>query len=1018
MDEETILQQRKEKVILNLKKGYNWIFYVILAAIVFIAFKIRTLNLPRLRDSTTGGWALGPDLDPWLFTRYAKEIVETGTLSVIDMMRYVPIGYETKRELLLHPYLMAWFHKIAVLFGSESVVQSSALYPAFMFALTVVAFFFFARKIFIDRLGERNSNIIALIASVFLSIIPILLPRTIAGIPEKESAAFLFLFLAFYLFLSAWKSEKLKSQITLGILSGLATAAMGLIWGGVGFIFFTIGPFILVTYFLGKLNKGRILVSLTWLIFALGVMSPFATRYSVLGLLTSTSIGLGVAALVSAGIEKTPIIRKIKQIDNPLLQKIPSKALAFFVTIIIIVIALSIFIRPTFVIDEINGLTRTLINPITDRLGVTVAENRQPFFTEWSSSFGPVINGFPIFFLLFLAGSGYLFYSMLGVLSRKEKILGTLGYITFLFALIFSRYAPSFISATDTQGMLVRNIYFLSGFIFIAAFSIYQLFITFKLEKEDKSYEYSSVIPSLLLSIVLFLTLTVGNENGKYLLNGTNPVSLFVYLSGPLILFFFLAKKGLDDYGKTNLYSASFAIISGLLFINAIILSFSWIYYLVGVLLIPFAILTLIGIMKQHEFSEIDLGIIMLFIFFFLSIVTARGAIRITMVLVPSAAIIASYFIVSSFNKARRVKSQGRKIIAWALVLVIIWAALVSANSFYKTTKSQAENFAPGSYNFQWQRAMSFVRENTPENAVFGHWWDYGYWIQSIGERATVLDGGNAVGYWNHLMGRHALTGPDNQIALDFLFAHGTTHFLIDSTDIGKYGAFSSIGSDENFDRASQIPVFHRDNSQTAELSNSTVMAYNGGFPVESDILYELNGQRIFLPAGKAIIAGILVSRSSDTNVIIEQPQAVFFYQNQRYNLPIRYAFDSEFRDFGSGVEYGFYPIPRISTNDQGGQIEEDGALLFLSDRTVKSQLARLYLYKENNPNFKLINSQDDLFVEQVKASTPGFSHDVVFFQGIRGPIRIWEINYPQGMEVDESYLQTSFPDPELAAAN
>jgi len=37
-----------------------------------------------------------------------------------------------------------------------------------------------------------NKNIIALIATAFFVVIPSLLPRTIAGIPEKESAAFFF----------------------------------------------------------------------------------------------------------------------------------------------------------------------------------------------------------------------------------------------------------------------------------------------------------------------------------------------------------------------------------------------------------------------------------------------------------------------------------------------------------------------------------------------------------------------------------------------------------------------------------------------------------------------------------------------------------------------------------------------------------------------------------------------------------------------------------------------------------
>ena len=109
MEENKILSERKEKIIKYIKTNFNLVSYFLLAIVVYIAVKIRTLNLPNLRDITTGGWTLGPDLDPFLFMRWAKYIVEHGKLMAMDMMRYVPLGYSTKGELLLHPYLMAWF---------------------------------------------------------------------------------------------------------------------------------------------------------------------------------------------------------------------------------------------------------------------------------------------------------------------------------------------------------------------------------------------------------------------------------------------------------------------------------------------------------------------------------------------------------------------------------------------------------------------------------------------------------------------------------------------------------------------------------------------------------------------------------------------------------------------------------------------------------------------------------------------------------------------------------------------
>ena len=157
------------------------------------------------------------------------------------------------------------------------------------------------------------------------------------------------------------------------------------------------------------------------------------------------------------------------------------------------------------------------------------------------------------------------------------------------------------------------------------------------------------------------------------------------------------------------------------------------------------------------------------------------------------------------------------KFLFGVFAILIILASLFTLWTYYQQDKYTAENFAPGPYNWQWQKAMGWVRENIDKDAVFAHWWDYGYWLQSIGERATILDGGNAIGYWNHLMGRYVLTGDNEKDALEFLYAHNGTHLLIDSTEIGKYTAFSSIGADENYDRFSWISTFLMDEKQTLE---------------------------------------------------------------------------------------------------------------------------------------------------------------------------------------------------------
>ena len=128
-------------------------------------------------------------------------------------------------------------------------------------------------------------------------------------------------------------------------------------------------------------------------------------------------------------------------------------------------------------------------------------------------------------------------------------------------------------------------------------------------------------------------------------------------------------------------------------------------------------------------------------------------------------------------------------------------------------------------------------------------------------------------------------------------------------------------------------------------------------------------------------------------------------------NAPLRYIYDSgEFKDFGSGVEAGVYLYPRLISANGGLNVDIDGSLLYLSKRTVKSQFARLYLYNEDNTNFKLVHSEDDIVIKQIKSQNPEFSFDIVNYQGIRGPIRIWEIEYPEDIKFKEEYLSKEYP--------
>jgi asparagine N-glycosylation enzyme membrane subunit Stt3 len=733
-------------------------------------------------------------------------------------------------------------------------------------------------------------------------VVPVFLSRTIAGIPEKESAGFFFMFFALYLFLKAWKSENLRNSIILGILAGIGTACLGLIWGGVIYVFISIAIVSLVAFLLNKVHKKELITYFLWVIFSYGLMLLFSTRFSLRGLITSPTNGLPFVVffiflvhfiLWGTFISKKGLFKKIN---------LSEKTISLIVAVILGVILMFFILGPSGVIGIIRYLNNLLISPITGRWGQTVAENRQPYFTEWGSSFGPFIKNVPILFWLFFVGSVVLFKNMLNKIKKKDAWILTGLYILFFLGLVFSRYAPH-----------------------------------------------------------------------PYVLNGENFISKLFYFGSALLLVGFF-------------------------------IYYSWKYYK----------------NKDNSFDKINFSLLFLFSLFIICLISVRSAVRLIMVLAPIAVIFVGYLIVAIITKFKQTKDETFKIVMGALVILILLLSffvffgniITKTPGFYQQIKSQAYSFVPSAYNQQWQKAMQWVGDETPKNAVFSHWWDYGYWVQSIGERATVLDGGNAISYWNYLMGRLVLTGDNQDDALEFLYNHNATHLLIDSSDIGKYGAFSSIGSDKELDRYSWMAAFLLDEKQTQETQNQTILVYPGGLALDEDLIIEQDGKEILLPGGGAGIGAIIIPTKkitgNETN--FEQPYIIVVYQGQQHKVNLRYlAIQGGVIDFESGIEASVYIFPTVIVQGAGVNSNPIGAAIYLSPRLMRGMLSQVYILNDpfkNFPNFKLVHSEPNLIVDSLNQQGMNLP-EFVYYQGIQGPIKIWEIEYTGKEEVKQEYLDT-----------
>jgi dolichyl-diphosphooligosaccharide---protein glycosyltransferase len=60
-----------------------------------------------------------------------------------------------------------------------------------------------------------------------------------------------------------------------------------------------------------------------------------------------------------------------------------------------------------------------------------------------------------------------------------------------------------------------------------------------------------------------------------------------------------------------------------------------------------------------------------------------------------------------------------------------------------------------------WIDSMEWIKNNTPEDAVIGAWWDYGYWIQTKAERTSLADNSTLIDHIIKKIALALLSSPD-----------------------------------------------------------------------------------------------------------------------------------------------------------------------------------------------------------------------------------------------------------------
>jgi len=181
------------------------------------------------------------DIDSYYWLREARKIVETGTpcdevnyennLCYRDTYTRAPVKHATdldKTKTSPYVYAIVYTYKTLGIFNPDITIMQASFYVPLIFGvLSAILAFLIGRLI--------AGNVAGLVTSIFISVNPIHLSRTLGSDNDPQNIFFPLLAVLFFLY--TFKAETLKKKLIFGTLTGVAISFYAVAWTGWWFIF-------------------------------------------------------------------------------------------------------------------------------------------------------------------------------------------------------------------------------------------------------------------------------------------------------------------------------------------------------------------------------------------------------------------------------------------------------------------------------------------------------------------------------------------------------------------------------------------------------------------------------------------------------------------------------------------------------------------------------------------------------------------------------------------------------------
>ena len=330
-----------------------------------------------------------------------------------------------------------------------------------------------------------------------------------------------------------------------------------------------------------------------------------------------------------------------------------------------------------------------------------------------------------------------------------------------------------------------------------------------------------------------------------------------------------------------------------------------------------------------------------------------------------------------------KVRWRVRRLGGWIFVVVVTLASLASIPGYrglagrgFAHAKRATPLVTP-----EWRKTFDWMRDNTPSDSVIAAWWDYGSWINYLGERASVIDEEQNQ-YWVHLMARHVMMGQSEGEALEFLKTHHVTHLLLSYREVENLYWISWIGSDRNEDRLCSLGILPR------QPAGEKKLYFRNPRGVVIDDPLEIEGR--FYHRCSLLLMDVSVPVKEDGSFGV--PQAGVVYRGSYLKLRISEVyFHGKRWYFPDGDLPGCLLLNAASPSDYHDvDPSKIRSATYLPRVARQSLLIKLFLLNEPGEAFQL--------VYPVSGSP-------------NGPVKIWRIRYPEGVGVVPDYLRLDAPD-------